>query len=210
MWFSSQFLQMKLCSVYLFLNRESSGWRIICLAWPIMVDFLWFDSYAWFTFSSQVLVETFGEMWMRQSTHECRHSHSCARIVDNEARHSRHSRFLWLGTDLSTCLRELRDETITVLPDAQISQHISWFWEKISNDADLRTNSKISLILLLLFQKNTKNSVVKYNMIKICLLKNKLIPNENNTDSRKSIHHNVTTDHNATMKNQKKTASQKT
>ncbi len=31
----------------------------------------------------------------------------------NEARHSRHSRFLWLGTDLLTCLRELRDETRT-------------------------------------------------------------------------------------------------
>ncbi len=41
-------------------------------------------------------------------------------------------------------------------------------------------------------------------MIKICLLKYKLIPNENNTDSRKSIHHNVIIDHNATMQNQKK------
>ncbi len=54
-------------------------------------------SYAWFTFSSQVLVKSFGEMWIRQSTHECRHSHSRARIVDNEARHSRHSRFLYSG-----------------------------------------------------------------------------------------------------------------
>ncbi len=35
------------------------------------------------------------------------------RIVDNEAKHSRHSCFLWLGTDLLTCLRELRDETRT-------------------------------------------------------------------------------------------------
>ncbi len=42
-------------------------------------------------------------------------------------------------------------------------------------------------------------------MIKICLLKNKLILNEHNTDSRKSIQHNVTTDHSATMQNQKKT-----
>ncbi len=41
-------------------------------------------------------------------------------------------------------------------------------------------------------------------MIKICLLNNKLISNEHNTDSRKFIHHNVTTDHNATMENQKK------
>ncbi len=49
------------------------------------------------------------------------------------------------------------------------------------------------LILLLLFRKNIKNSVVRCNMIKICLLKNKIIFNENNTDSRKSIHHNVTT-----------------
>ncbi len=32
---------------------------------------------AWFTFSSRVLVETFGEMWMRQSTHECGHSLLC-------------------------------------------------------------------------------------------------------------------------------------
>ncbi len=48
-------------------------------------------------------------------------------------------------------------------------------------------------------------------MIKMFLLKNKVIPNEN-TDSRKSVFHNVTTDHNATMQNQKKkkTASQKT
>ncbi len=68
------------------------------------------------------------------------------------------------------------------------------FEKKISNDADLRADSKILLILLLLFGKNTKNSVVRYNMIKICLLKNKLIPNENNTDSRKSIRHIVTTE----------------
>ncbi len=33
------------------------------------------------------------------------------RIVDNEARHSRHSHFLWLRTDLPTYLRELRKET---------------------------------------------------------------------------------------------------
>ncbi len=65
-----------------------------------------FHSCAWFTFLSRVLFET----WMRQSTHECRHSHSRARIIVNETRHSRHSRFLWLGTDLLTCLRELRDE----------------------------------------------------------------------------------------------------
>ncbi len=38
-------------------------------------------------------------MWTRQSTLECRHSHSRARIVGNEARYSSHSRFLWLGTD---------------------------------------------------------------------------------------------------------------
>ncbi len=44
----------------------------------------------WFTFSSRVLVQTFGKMWMRQSTHECRHSPSCPRIVNNKARHSRH------------------------------------------------------------------------------------------------------------------------
>ncbi len=41
-------------------------------------------------------------------------------------------------------------------------------------------------------------------MIKICLLKNKLIPNENNTDSRKFIRHYVAADHNATTQNQKK------
>ncbi len=51
--------------------------------------------------------------WMRRSTHEFRHSHSRARIIDNEARHSRHSCFLWLGTDLPTCLWELRDEMRT-------------------------------------------------------------------------------------------------
>ncbi len=39
------------------------------------------SSYAWFTFSSQVLVETFSEMWTRQSTHECRHFHSCAKTT---------------------------------------------------------------------------------------------------------------------------------
>ncbi len=58
-----------------------------------------------------VPVETFGEIWMRRSTHKCRHSQSHARIVDNEARHSKHSRFLWLGTDLLTGLRELQDKT---------------------------------------------------------------------------------------------------
>ncbi len=69
--------------------------------------------YAWFTFSSQVLVETFDEMWTRWNTQECRHSHSHVGIVDNEARHSKHSCFLWLGTDLPTCLQELRDEMRT-------------------------------------------------------------------------------------------------
>ncbi len=37
-----------------------------------------FFSNAWFTFSSRVLVETFGKMWTRRSTHKCRHSHSHA------------------------------------------------------------------------------------------------------------------------------------
>ncbi len=69
--------------------------------------------YAWSAFLSRVLVGTFGEMWTRRSTHECKHSHKSVRIVDNEARHSRHSCFLWLGTDLPTCLQELRDETRT-------------------------------------------------------------------------------------------------
>ncbi len=59
---------------------------------------------------SLVLVDTFGDMWMRQSTHKCRHTHSRARIIDNKEIHSRHSRLLWLGTDLPTCLRELQDE----------------------------------------------------------------------------------------------------
>ncbi len=59
-----------------------------------------------------VLVETFGEMWIRRSTHECRHSHYNVRIDDNEARHSKHS-FLWLGTNLPTYLWELRDKRRT-------------------------------------------------------------------------------------------------
>ncbi len=42
---------------------------------------LMFNSNAWFTFSSRVLVETFGEMWTRWSMHKCRHSHSHARIM---------------------------------------------------------------------------------------------------------------------------------
>ncbi len=54
--------------------------------------------------------QDFGKMWTRRSTHECRHSHSRVRIIDNEARHSC---FPWLGTDLPTCLRELRDEMRT-------------------------------------------------------------------------------------------------
>ncbi len=70
-------------------------------------------SNAWFTISSRIVVETFGEMWTRWSTHKCRHSHSCGRIVDNERRHSRHSHFLWLRTNLPTCLRELWDEMRT-------------------------------------------------------------------------------------------------
>ncbi len=75
--------------------------------------------------------------------------------------------------------------------------------EKIRNDTDLCADSKILLILLLLFGKNTRNSVVRHNMIKVCLLKNKLNPNEHNTDSQ--IHPSYfTTDHNATMQNQNK------
>ncbi len=108
----------------------------------------WQNCNAWFTFSLRVLVKTFKELWTRWDTHECRHSHSCARTTrqvqlskvtrqwrnkkkfshpkvvkgsrtewecnhstfDNEARHSY---FLWLGTDLLTCFRELRDETKT-------------------------------------------------------------------------------------------------
>ncbi len=70
-------------------------------------------SYARFTFLFRVLVETFGAMWTRRSTHECRPSHSRERIGDNEAGHSRHSRFLWLRTDLSTCFLGLQDETRT-------------------------------------------------------------------------------------------------
>ncbi len=80
-------------------------------------DIFWLGSFfyfhIWFAFSSQLLVETFDEMRMRRSMHKCRHRHSRARIIDNEARHSRHSRFLWLGTDLPICLRELRDEART-------------------------------------------------------------------------------------------------
>ncbi len=106
---------------------------------------------------------------------------------------------------INTSPRDVYAEPRSVFPDALISQHLCWFWEKIRNEADLHADSKILLILPLLFRKNTKNSVVRYNMIKICLLKDKLIPNENNADSRKSIHHNVTTDHNATTQNQKKT-----
>ncbi len=37
--------------------------------------------YAWFIFSSRVLVETFEELWRRWGTHECRHSHSCVRTT---------------------------------------------------------------------------------------------------------------------------------
>ncbi len=69
--------------------------------------------YAWFTFLTQALVETFGEMWTTRRKHECKHSHSRASIINNEVRHSRHSRFLWLGTDLPTCLWKFQDETRT-------------------------------------------------------------------------------------------------
>ncbi len=81
--------------------------------------------------------------------------------------------------------------------------------KKISNDANLRADFKKLLILLLLFGENKKNSVVRYNMIKICLLKNKIIPNENHADSRKSIYHNVTIYYNATTQKQKKTKKKK-
>ncbi len=37
--------------------------------------------YAWFTFSSRVLVEIFSEMWMEQGTHKYWHSHSCAKTT---------------------------------------------------------------------------------------------------------------------------------
>ncbi len=38
-------------------------------------------SNVWFTSSSRVFVETFEKLWMRRGMHECRHSHSCARIM---------------------------------------------------------------------------------------------------------------------------------
>ncbi len=59
----------------------------------------------------------------------------------------------------------------SVFSDALISQHLRWFWKKISNDTDLRADFKILLILLLFLGKNTKNSVVRCNMIKILLIK---------------------------------------
>ncbi len=34
-----------------------------------------------FTFLSRILVKTFEELWMRLSTYECRHSHSCAKTT---------------------------------------------------------------------------------------------------------------------------------
>ncbi len=68
--------------------------------------YMWrWKCYAWFTFSSRVLVETFGEMWTRQGTYECRHSHSCAKVETFSFPVTRD----WL-TDMS---RELRDETKT-------------------------------------------------------------------------------------------------
>ncbi len=36
---------------------------------------------AWFTFSLRTLFETFEELWTRRGTHECRHSHFCARTT---------------------------------------------------------------------------------------------------------------------------------
>ncbi len=50
--------------------------------WPFDLENI--KRYAWSTFSSRVLVETFGKMWTRRNTHECKHSHSCVGIVDNE------------------------------------------------------------------------------------------------------------------------------
>ncbi len=98
----------------------------------------------------------------------------------------------------------------------QCSQ-MRWFF---STCADFRKKSATMLICVLILRycwfyccflgKIQKNSVVRYNMIKICLLKNKLIPHKNNTDSCKSIRHYVTTDRNATTQNIKKIVFQKT
>ncbi len=65
---------------------DSMRWEWECEGYIYLV------CHAWFTFSFRVLVETFVEMRTRQSTHEYRHLHSRARIVDNKAKHSRHSR----------------------------------------------------------------------------------------------------------------------
>ncbi len=95
-------LQGRRASAWLHDNREpprfpSSYWtlfgRFLCLVY--------------------ILIQTFGKVWTRRSTHECTHSHSRAKIVNNKARHSRHSCFLWLGTDLTACLREFWDKTRT-------------------------------------------------------------------------------------------------
>ncbi len=85
------------------------------------------------TWCSQIWEKNVGHklpLWQRRTMNTARHcphiqtisnwrlnklvtGHSPARIVDNKARHLRHSLFLWLGTDLPTCLWEFRDETRT-------------------------------------------------------------------------------------------------
>ncbi len=72
-----------------------------------------------FTIIMSVLHSHFGyssRLLVRCERYEVRRNgdiHSRTRIVDKEARHSRLSRFLWLGTDLPTCFQELWDETRT-------------------------------------------------------------------------------------------------
>ncbi len=78
---------------------------------------------AWFTFSSWVLVETFGEIWMRRSTHECGHSHSRVRIIDNKARNSRHSRFFDSGLiyrNVSKSFEKRREQVESVKDETNV------------------------------------------------------------------------------------------
>ncbi len=66
-----------------------------------------------FTLSSRALIETFGELWMRQGIRECTYSHSYSRAKRLASKRRRDIRFLWLEYDLLTCFWELWEETRT-------------------------------------------------------------------------------------------------
>ncbi len=104
---------------------------------------------AWFTFLSQVLIETFREMWTRWSTHKCRHSHSC----DNYA--------------VSSIMRQDIRDNLVSFDLGLIYQHISesyeMRWEQVESVKD-ETNVPFYTPVLILSRAVSMRMWTRYDV----------------------------------------------